>query len=117
MHLPGLERLALDSRNIPTGEREGVGVTDFELADSSWDDGFVVAAQPARFEVTGPSGRGIALELLEGYPFAQVYAPPGHDYICFEPMTAPTNALRSGDGLTVLEPGEEYRAAFRVSAW
>ena len=117
VQLPGLERLALDARNLPTGEREAVRVTEFELADSSWDDGFVVAMQPARFEVTGPSGRGIALEFLEGYPFAQVYAPPGHDYICFEPMTAPTNALRSGDGLTVLEPGEEYRAAFRVSAW
>jgi galactose mutarotase-like enzyme len=114
---PGLERLALDSRMIPTGEREPVSETDLELADSSWDDGFAVASQPARFEVSSPSGRGIALELLEGYPFAQIYAPPGHDFICMEPMTAPTNALRSGDGLMVLAPGEEYRAAFRVSAW
>jgi aldose 1-epimerase len=118
--LPELERLVLDERSIPTGEREAFVDNEFELADSSWDDGFVLSAQSSetvRFEVTGPSGRGIAVEFLEGYPFAQVYAPPGHDYICFEPMTAPTNALRSGDALPVLEPGEEYRAAFRVSAW
>lgn len=113
----GLQRLALDTRMIPTGEREPVSESEFELADSSWDDGFVVSGQSARFEVAAPSGHGIALELLEGYPFAQIYAPPGNDFICFEPMTAPTNALRSGDGLTVIAPGEEYRAAFRVSAW
>ncbi len=115
--LPALERLALDAQMIPTGEREPVSETEFELADSSWDDGFVVREQPARFEVVSPSGHGIAVELVEGYPFAQIYAPPGHDFICFEPMTAPTNALRSGDGLTVLAPGDHYRAVFRVSAW
>ena len=31
-------------------------------------------------------------------------------------MTAPANALISGDGLRVLEPGEQHRASFRV-AW
>ncbi len=115
--LPQLERLALDTRMIPTGDRESVGETEFELAGSSWDDGFVVNGLPARFEVRDPTGRGVAVELLEGYPFAQIFAPLGHDFICFEPMTAPANALRSGDGLTVLAPGAKYRAAFRVSAW
>jgi len=31
------------------------------------------------------------------------------------PMTAPTNALVSGLDLPLLKPGEEFRAAFRVS--
>jgi len=35
---------------------------------------------------------------LEGHSYAQVYAPAGGDFICFEPMTAPTDALVSGDG-------------------
>jgi aldose 1-epimerase len=118
LKLPRLERLAHDAQQIPTGAREPVADTEVELADSSWDDGFAVLEQPARFEVIDDeSGHGIAVELLEGYPFAQIFAPPGHDFICFEPMTAPTNALSSGDGLTVLSPGEEYRAVFRVSAW
>ena len=55
------------------------------------------------------------MEFLGGYSYAQVFAPAGQEFICFEPMTAPTNALNSGDGLTVLEPGESYRAAFRIA--
>jgi hypothetical protein len=30
-------------------------------------------------------------------------------------MTAPTNALISGDGLTVVPPGGEHRAAFSIA--
>jgi aldose 1-epimerase len=118
VQLPAMDRLALDDRMIPTGERRPMADDEraFALADTSWDDGFVVLEQPARFAVSA-AGWGLALELLEGYPFAQIYAPPGHDFICFEPMTAPTNALNTGDGLTVIAPGEEYRAIFRVSAW
>ena len=37
------------------------------------------------------------------------------EFIRFEPMTAPTNALDSGDGLIVVEPGGSYRAAFRIA--
>jgi aldose 1-epimerase len=114
--LPACERLLLDERSIPTGAREALGPTSFKLAHTSWDDGLSVSESPARFTSRAADpGRGIALELLNGYPYGQVYAPPGSDYICFEPMTAPTNALRSGEGLSVLRPGEEYSAAFRIS--
>jgi galactose mutarotase-like enzyme len=30
-------------------------------------------------------------------------------------MTAPTNALASGDDLQVVRPGESYSAAFRIT--
>ena len=53
----------------------------------------------------------------QGYPLAQVYAPPGEDYICFEPMTAPTNALVSGERLQLVAPGEEYNARFSISVY
>jgi len=43
-----------------------------------------------------------------------VYAPRGGDYLAFEPMTAPANALVSGRGLRLLAPGEQHRATFRI---
>jgi aldose 1-epimerase len=44
-----------------------------------------------------------------------VFAPEGQPFICFEPMTAPTNALVSGVGLRLVEPGDEYRTAFSIA--
>ena len=114
LHLPPAEHLALDDDLIPTGARTAAPEGELALADSSWDDGFAVRSLPARYAAE-TADRGIALELVSGYPFSQIYAPPGKDFICFEPMTAPTNALRSGDGLTVLAPGHEYRGEFRIA--
>ncbi len=116
LQLPLSEHLALDNHMIPTGGRSDAPDGPLTLADSSWDDGFALREQPARY-VAQSEGAGIAAEFVSGFPFSQIYAPPGKDFICFEPMTAPANALRSGDGLTVLEPGGEYRAEFRIAFW
>ena len=48
-----------------------------------------------------------------GFPVAQVFAPPGQDLICFEPMAAATNALAHG-GAPVVAPGERAEARFAV---
>jgi aldose 1-epimerase len=114
VELPAMRRLALDGHQIPTGPERTWPEQSFELAQREFDDGFDSLAQPARFALTG-GGRRMELELLEGYPCAQVYAPLGRRLICFEPMTAPANALRSGAGLQLLAPGESYRATFAVS--
>ena len=58
-------------------------------------------------------GKRISVDLLEGYPYTQVYAPLGHDYLAFEPMTAPANALISGDGLRIVAAGDTFSAKFR----
>jgi aldose 1-epimerase len=110
---PPMRHLMLDTHGIPLGAAQPWPGRCFELAAQEFDDGFEAVAEPARFAVAG-GGRRIALELLEGYPCAQVYAPATGQFICFEPMTAPTNALRSGNGLRVLAPGERYSACFRV---
>jgi aldose 1-epimerase len=60
--------------------------------------------------------RTITVTFERGFPVGQVFAPPGSQFICFEPMTAPTNALvAGGDELTLLAPGESYRAAFSIA--
>jgi aldose 1-epimerase len=43
-----------------------------------------------------------------------VFSPPGAPFICFEPMTAPTNALCSGAGLRHVAPGDAFTAAFTI---
>jgi galactose mutarotase-like enzyme len=50
-----------------------------------------------------------------GFPYAQIYAPADDEVLAIEPMTAPTDALESGDGLRVLEPGGTLTAAFSVT--
>jgi galactose mutarotase-like enzyme len=106
-------RLLLDERQIPTGERVRAAIAPGPLAERTFDDGFAEVADGTTFVVRG-AGRTITVTFLEGYSFAQVYAPEGSDFICYEPMTAPTNALASGDSLTRVRPGDAYTAAFRI---
>ncbi len=113
VELPPMRHLALDASQIPMGPDETLPGESFELEGREFDDGFDAVAQPARFAVTA-GGRRIALELQEGYPCAQVYAPRTGRFICFEPMTVAANALRSGAGLRVLAPGERYGATFAL---
>jgi aldose 1-epimerase len=112
--LGATERLVLDERMIPTGERVPLRERDFLLADRSLDDGLAALARPAQFLVSDGE-RALSVSFEAGYEWAQVYAPPAHDVICFEPMTAPTDALNSGEGLIVVEPGERYAASFTIA--
>jgi galactose mutarotase-like enzyme len=47
------------------------------------------------------------------YPYAQVFAPPDQAFVCLEPMTAPTNALVTGE-VPVIEAGESSGAEFTI---
>lgn len=114
VELPRSRRVLLDAQMIPTGLSEDFAQRRFALADSSWDDAFAELERPARFAVSDRATR-IELELREGYSHAQVYSPAGAPFICFEPMSAPTNALISRDALPVVEPGGEFFASFSIS--
>jgi aldose 1-epimerase len=113
LRLPPMRRLALDDRGLPTGEAEHAGELSGPLGDREFDDGFEGLADGAAFSVAG-GGRRIELRFEAGYRFAQVFAPPGMDLVSFEPMTAPTNALRTG-AFPVATPQEPYTAAFSVA--
>ena len=113
IEVPAPTRLLLDERQIPTGEREPATVAPGPLAERTFDDGFADVTDGTAFVVRG-ANRTVTVAFLEGYSFAQVYAPEGSDFICYEPMTAPTNAIASGDSLTRVRPGDAYTAAFRI---
>jgi len=107
--LPARSRLPLDDRGLPTGERvartpsvDALGDRDELLGDLTGDP----------FVLDTPE-RAISVELDAGYPYAQVFTPAASPVACFEPMTAPTNALRSGDGLRLAT--EPFTAVFSIT--
>jgi aldose 1-epimerase len=111
VELPVRERLVLDDRRVPTGAREPITIAPGLLGDRTFDDAFVA---PPRFVVAG-GGRRVEVEFGLGYPFAQVFSPPGASFVCFEPMSAPANALvRGGADLRVVEPGAQLASTFTV---
>ncbi|TMK97441.1 MAG: aldose 1-epimerase [Actinobacteria bacterium] len=116
LRLPHVLRstLALDDLSIPTGASEFAPAESFVRGARTYDDGYASLRRGARFALSG-GGRRIVLRLDAGYPCAQVYAPADDDVICFEPMTAPTNALVSGDRLTWVAPGSSYTATYSIS--
>jgi len=112
VHMPPMRHLTLDDRKIPTGVAEPFGGLDTPLGDKDFDDGFALLGESATLSVATGSHR-ISVDLLDGYPYTQVYAPRGKDHLAFEPMTAPANALISGNGLRLVPPGDTFRAKFR----
>jgi aldose 1-epimerase len=113
LELPAMRRLSLDARHLPDGGESPVAAFDGALHDRSFDDGFALDGAATAFALSA-GGRRIAVELLEGYAYAQVYAPEDQSFVALEPMTAPTNALVSGRGLRMLPAGGQFRAAFRI---
>jgi aldose 1-epimerase len=112
VEMPTIRHLMLDDTGIPTGVSEERPATAEPLGDKVLDDGFDQVADGAVFVL---SGGGHRLEVLfeRGYPAAQVFAPAGETVICFEPMAAPTDALRRG-GYRSAPPGEPDTAVFSI---
>lgn len=112
IHMPPMRHLLLDDRKIPTGESKPFGGLEALLGTRDFDDGFALLGDRATLSVA-TGGHRISVDLLEGYPYTQVYAPHDKDYLAFEPMTAPANALISAKDLRLVSPGDTFRAKFR----
>jgi aldose 1-epimerase len=113
VEIPVRQRLVLDERMLPTGALEPIEIGPSPLGSRSFDDAFQAPPPGEPFALVG-GGRRIELRLDENYRFAQVYAPIDDDVIAFEPMTAPANALLSGEDLPLLAAGETLTASFSI---
>jgi galactose mutarotase-like enzyme len=111
LRLPARRHLELDDRGIPTGASHAEDAEDGPLGVRTFDDLYAVD-DDRRLELTG-GGRRLALVLDDGYRFAQVFAPPGADHVCLEPMTAAVNALVEG-GCSLVAPGTSFTARFSL---
>ena len=109
---PPLRHLLLDGQGLPSGETASQPAMTEALGDRAFDNGYDEVAEGAVFAVSG-GGRRIEVHFEQGYPAAQIFAPPAEDVVCFEPMTAPTDALRRG-GYRSAEPGDWGVAQFSI---
>lgn len=114
VELPVSSRMQLDDRMLPTGVSERVHIPPGPLGERSFDDGFDGLTEPPEFVVSG-AGKRLSLRFVAGYRFAQVYAPRGGDFICFEPMTAPANPFDSNRTPLARAPSG-YLARFEIAA-
>jgi aldose 1-epimerase len=112
VELPARTALALDPRGLPTGAATRLGPEAFALGSRTFDDLFAVPPG-ACFSVTA-GGRRATVELTSFYRYAQVFAPPDQAVVCFEPMTAPVDALRSHEGLRSVPAGGSTCATFAL---
>lgn len=116
--LPVARQALLSEQMIPTGSGTPLspGQLDGPLAERTFDTSFDrlrETAGPPVFSVAD-ARRKISVEFRSGYPVAQVYAPENSPFICFEPMAAPIDALRSGDRLRFAQ-GEPFVAEFAIT--
>jgi aldose 1-epimerase len=96
-HIPVRSRIEMDDRLIATGATTPVDFPDeIALKDHRFDTGFtdLIRDEDGRavFSVEG-GGKKIEVAFGPRYTVAIIYAPPGQNYICFEPMSAPTNGI------------------------
>ena len=124
VHLAARDHFVLNSMLIPTGERKPVEFADPQpLAGIQFDDVFGNLVRGAdgraQFWVEGKSER-ITITYGRKYTVAVVYAPPGRDYICFEPMAALTNAFNLAHAgqyqeLQSIPPGGQWKESFWIT--
>ena len=121
--IPVRRHVDTDSRLVPTGQTTPVDFTgEVRLKDRRFDDGFTDLIRGADgrtvFAVAG-GGRKIEVTFGSRYPVAIIFAPPGQNYICFEPMAALTNGINlAAEGkypeLQTIPAGGEWRESFLV---
>jgi aldose 1-epimerase len=108
-----MQMLELDERMLPTGLEHPLEHLDARLEGMVFDDGFGGVEPRAELSI-GAGEHLITVAFDEGYPYGQVYAPITQDVVALEPMTAPANALVTGRGLVLAEPGTQHTARFSV---
>jgi aldose 1-epimerase len=121
LHLPVRTHYTLSSRLVPTGETESVDLPDpLALTGRRVDDVFGGVNPDDEFWVEG-EGQRISVRFGPSFPVAIVYAPQTQNVVCFEPMTAVTNAFNLAHSgaykdAPSIQPGETWTESFWIRA-
>lgn len=121
--LAARDHVLLNDVLTPTGERKPVTLASpLALRDAKFDDVFTNLVRDragrATFRVEGTKQK-ISVIYGPKYFVAVVYAPPGRDFICFEPMSGITNAFNLAHAgkygeLQSVAPGGTWRESFWI---
>jgi aldose 1-epimerase len=129
--LPAARRYLCDDRMLPVGSEPVAGTAyDFRsarlLGDTALDDGFTDLARDEAGRATTvlrdpATGEGVSLWADPAWTCLQVFTADevprtARRSLAVEPMTAPADALNSGDGLVVLDPGQEHTGSWGIRA-
>jgi len=113
--LPARRAIATDARLIPTGVSEKRAEETRLLRDGERiGEVFALGPKDRTIKVL-TTERQLALEALEGFPFAQVRGTPDESELMLEAMTAEPDAL-SHEAFALATPGRPYRAELRITA-
>ena len=112
--LPSRTHLELDDRGLPTGKAADEPAEAAPVGERTFDDLYTLDADPAERRLgLEAAGRRLVVGYGDGYDHAQVFAPPGAEFVCLEPMTAPTAALATGAS-PLVAPGDSFSARFTI---
>jgi aldose 1-epimerase len=112
--LPNRTHLRMDDRGLPTGEGAGEPAEADPVGDRTFDDLYVLDTGPAAKRLgLEAAGRRLLVVYGDGYGHAQVFAPPGTEFVCLEPMTGPVAALAAGTA-SLVQPGARFAARFAI---
>jgi len=125
VHVAAREHLELSEQLIPTGQRTPVALPDpAPLATTQLDDVFtgLVRGEDGRADFwMEAAGKKVSVIYGPKYTVAVVYAPPGKEFLCFEPMSAITDAFNLAHAgvykeLQSIPPGGTWRESFWIQA-
>lgn len=121
--LPAKESYVLSGSLLATGEKKGMPYKNPQpLQGISLDDvlGGLIPDNNGRTEfVVEGSKERLAVLFGPKYPVAVVYSPAERDFICFEPMSGPTNAFNLKQAgkyneLQTIPPGGKWQESYWI---
>jgi len=112
LRLPSRTHVALDKLGLPTGGTQTEPREADRIGRRTFDDLYLLGRE-RRLALVADDAT-VELRCGPGYPYAQVWVPPGRPFAALEPMTAATNSLVDGTA-PLVKPGDAFTASFTLA--